>query len=46
MAVNNETGYKSPLKEIGDICREKEILFHSDFAQALISKWQELTEID
>ncbi|CAF0761145.1 unnamed protein product, partial [Didymodactylos carnosus] len=33
MAVNNETGVIQPLKEIGKICRERGIFFHSDIAQ-------------
>jgi cysteine desulfurase len=34
MAVNNEIGVIQPLKEIGQICREKGVFFHSDIAQA------------
>lgn len=34
MAVNNEIGVVQPLSEIGAICREKGVLFHSDAAQA------------
>jgi len=34
MAVNNEIGVIQPLKEIGQICREKGAFFHSDLAQA------------
>ncbi|WP_375326331.1 IscS subfamily cysteine desulfurase [Candidatus Tisiphia endosymbiont of Nemotelus uliginosus] len=33
MAVNNETGVIQPLKEIGAICRERGVFFHSDIAQ-------------
>lgn len=33
MAVNNETGVIQPLKEIGKICRERGVFFHSDIAQ-------------
>ena len=35
MGVNNETGVIQPLEEIGAICREKGIYFHSDCAQAI-----------
>jgi cysteine desulfurase len=34
MAVNNEIGVIQPLAEIGKICREKGVLFHTDAAQA------------
>ncbi len=33
MFVNNEIGVIQPLKEIGQICRQKSIFFHSDIAQ-------------
>ena len=33
MAVNNEIGVIQPLKEIGALCREKGVFFHSDIAQ-------------
>lgn len=34
MAVNNEIGVIQPIEEIGKICREKGVFFHSDIAQA------------
>lgn len=34
MWVNNEIGVIQPIDEIGELCREKGIIFHSDAAQA------------
>lgn len=33
MAVNNETGVVQDIREIGEICRQKQCLFHCDAAQ-------------
>ncbi len=35
MYVNNETGVISPIREIGEIARERGIVFHTDAVQAL-----------
>ncbi|MDD5176475.1 MAG: IscS subfamily cysteine desulfurase [Sterolibacterium sp.] len=34
MAVNNEIGVIQPIAELGEICREKGVVFHVDAAQA------------
>ena len=34
MHVNNETGVVNPIEEIGQLCRDKGILFHVDAAQS------------
>lgn len=34
MMVNNEIGVIQPIKQIGELCRSKKVLFHTDGAQA------------
>lgn len=35
MYANNEIGTVQPIKEIGAVCREKKVLFHTDAVQAI-----------
>lgn len=35
MWANNETGVVMPIQEIGELCREKGVLFHTDAVQAM-----------
>lgn len=35
MHVNNETGTIQNIREIGDLCREQDVLFHTDAAQSV-----------
>lgn len=35
MTANNEIGTIEPIKEIGAVCREKKVLFHTDAVQAI-----------
>lgn len=35
MAVNNEIGTRQPIEDIGKLCKEKKIFFHTDGAQML-----------
>ena len=46
MSANNETGVCQPMREIGEICRQKCVLFHSDVIQSAgkeeidLKEWQ------
>ena len=35
MAANNEVGTRQPIREIGRLCRERGVLFHTDAVQAV-----------
>ena len=35
MFVNNEIGVIQPIAELGKVCRENKVFFHTDAAQAL-----------
>jgi cysteine desulfurase len=36
MFVNNEIGVVQPIAELGKICRERKIFFHTDAAQGSV----------
>ncbi|KAL3280684.1 hypothetical protein HHI36_003921 [Cryptolaemus montrouzieri] len=35
MTINNEIGVKQPIADIGKLCKEKKVFFHTDAAQAV-----------
>ena len=34
MSANNETGVRQPMREIGEICAKRKVLFHTDAIQS------------
>ncbi|RDU65235.1 NifS family cysteine desulfurase [Helicobacter sp. MIT 14-3879] len=46
MWANNETGAIFPIKEIGEICKEKGVLFHTDAVQAIGKIKVDLKEVN
>ena len=46
MAVNNETGTRTNLEEINEVCKKFDVIFHSDMAQALHGEKFDLTELN
>ena len=46
MAVNNETGTRTNLEEINEICKKFDVIFHSDMAQALHGEQFNLTKLN
>jgi cysteine desulfurase len=34
MSANNETGVRQPMREIGDVCAKRKVLFHTDAIQS------------
>jgi cysteine desulfurase len=46
MSANNETGVRQPMREIGEICAQRGVLFHTDAVQSVgkepldLAEWQ------
>lgn len=45
MYINNETGVENPVKDIGVLCRDKGVLFHTDCVQAASYRQIDVDEI-
>jgi cysteine desulfurase len=46
MAANNEIGVVQPIAEIGKLCRERGVLFHSDVVQAVAKMPVDVTKMN
>ncbi|KAA3610162.1 MAG: cysteine desulfurase [Calditrichaeota bacterium] len=46
MHINNETGSIFPIKEIGEVCKQKDILFHCDAVQAFAKMYLNVQELN
>ena len=46
MSANNETGVIQPLAEIGEVCRERGVLLHSDMVQSFGKQPTDLGPVD
>lgn len=46
MSANNETGVVQPIEEIGALCRERGVLFHSDMVQSFGKQPTNLEAVD
>ncbi|MDQ3118298.1 MAG: cysteine desulfurase [Verrucomicrobiota bacterium] len=46
MSANNETGVVQPMREIGEVCRAKGVLLHSDMVQSFAKQPTDLASVD
>lgn len=46
MAINNETGLRTNIEEIGALCKKYDVFFHSDLAQALHGEKFDINELN